>query len=105
MYVQEYCTSTEHSSLQLYRLLNPNHQFAEYLAHVLCYPSRTLLSRFRCQCHALRVDTGRFEQLAKDQRVYQVCAACVVEDKQRYLFDCPSYSHIRAKHLSLSCDQ
>ena len=31
----------------------------------------------------------------------QVCFARVVEDEQHFLFECPAYSHIQARHLSL----
>ena len=46
-YITAYRTCVEQSSLLAYRLLNPDHQIADYLTHSLCYFSRRLLSRFR----------------------------------------------------------
>ena len=101
VYISDYHTSTAHSSLMMYRALNPEYQPAEYLRHVLCRLNRRLLSRLRCQCFGLQVDIGRFEQISRSHRVCQVCHAQVVEDEQHFLFDCPAYSHIRVKHMSL----
>ena len=100
-YVSEYCTSVGQSSLQTYRVMNPDHQLADYLTHNFCYANRRLLSRLRCQCFGLQVDVGRFEQISRDLRVCQVCHAKVVEDAQHFLFECPAYSHIRVRHVSL----
>ena len=44
---------------------------------------------------------GRFEPTHRDHRVCQVCHAHVVEDEQHSLFECPVYSHICDRHLSL----
>ena len=99
-HISEY-RSVGQSSLQKYRVLNPEHQIADYLCRVSCYMNRRLISRFRCQCHGLQVDNGRFEQISRDDRLCQVCHNKVVEDEQHFLFDCPAYSHIRVRHMSL----
>ena len=101
MYVSDYHTCEGHSSLIVYRALNPEYQIAEYLRHVFCYLNRRLLARLRCQCFGLQVDIGRFEQVSRNCRVCQVCHARVVEDEQHFLFECPAYSHIRTRHMSL----
>ena len=100
-YLFNYRNTVEHSSLQTYREMNPHYQYARYLSNISCYPNRRSVSRYRCQCSGLRVDTGRFEQLSRDQRVCPFCHDCSVEDVHHVLFDCPSYSNIRAEHPSL----
>ena len=100
-YMHDYHTSVEQRSLLIYRVLNPEHQVASYLRHVPCYFSRRLLSRLRCQCFGLQVDIGRFDQISRECRVCQVCHANIVEDEQHFLFDCPAFSHIRVRHMSL----
>ena len=54
-----------------------------------------LLSRFRCGCHGLHVDTGRFVNNPWDDRVCEVCKSGCVESEHHFLFDCPAYAHIR----------
>ena len=95
----------EHSSLALYKSLHPEYKYAQYLSSVQRFYNRKLISRFRCGCHGLHVDTGRFGQgaqkLAREDRVCQVCCSISVEDERHFLFDCPAYIHIRDKHAPL----
>ena len=86
------------TSLTLYRSLQPDYQYAHYLSDVQCFANRRLISRFRCGCHGLRVDTGRFGavRLAREDRVCEVCTSASIEDE--LLFQCPAYAHIRCNH-------
>ena len=96
---------TSHSSLLLYRTLQPEYQYARYLSEVKCSSNRRLMSRFRSGCHGLRVDTGRWEDSVHLNRKDRLCLVCrssqQVEDEHHFLFDCPAYSSIRASHASL----
>ena len=100
-----YRINTGFSSLTFYRTIQPDHQYAEYLSAVKCYPHRRLLSRFRCGCHGLRVDTGRFgknsQALTREQRICEVCGSSSVEDEHHFLFDCPAYNEVRRRHAEL----
>lgn len=59
--VLKYFQYDSHSSLVLFRTLQPEYVYAQYLSQVNCFTNRRLLSRFRSGCHGLRVDTGRWE--------------------------------------------
>jgi len=63
------------------------------------------VQQFRCGCHGLHVDTGRFgehsEHCSKEDRVCLVCMSGSVEDERHFLFDCPAYSHIRQQYNHL----
>ena len=93
--------SDNHSSLVLYKNLQPEYQYANYLSEVKCFSNR----RFRCGCHGLRVDTGRWEDNVHLDRKDRLCLLCTsaqqVEDEHHFLFDCPMYSYIRASHASV----
>ncbi len=56
-------------------------------------------------CHGLHVDTGRWENNVHLDRKDRWCLVCKssqhVEDEHHFIFDCPLYSHIRARHASL----
>jgi hypothetical protein len=101
--LEDFLFDTDHSSLQLYRTVyKANHsvyQCCDYLSTVRCYPHRRLISRLRCGCHGLHVDTGRFgkgsEHCSREERVCPVCMSGSVEDEHHFLFDCPAYSHTR----------
>ena len=100
-----YLHDDSHSSLLLYRTLQPEYQYARYLSEVKCSSNRRLMSRFRSGCHGLRVDTGRWEDSVHLNRKDRLCLVCrssqQVEDEHHFLFDCPAYSSIRASHASL----
>ena len=101
----KYFHDDSHSSLLLYRTLQPEYQYAHYLSEVKCFSNRRLLSRFRSGCHGLRVDTGRWENNVHLDRKDRLCLVCSsaqqVEDEHHFLFDCPAYSSIRASHANL----
>ena len=65
-----------HSSLLLYRTLQPEYQYANYLSEVKCFSNRRLLSGFRSGCHGLRVDTGRWENNVHLDRKVRLCLVC-----------------------------
>ena len=56
------------SSLALEKNLQPEYKYAQHVSFVTCFSSRRLISRFRCGCHELDVDTRRFrsQQLARE---------------------------------------
>ncbi len=95
------CNSTGLSTNSVY-------QYSDYLSTVRCYSHRRLISRFRCGCHGLHVDTGRFgkdsEHRSREDRVCLVCMSGSVEDELHFLFDCPAYSHILQQYSHL-CHQ
>jgi len=82
----------------LYRTMQPEYKYAEYLSVVKCVSNRRLISKFRTGCHGLPVDTGRWADgvhLDNTQRLCLVCKSLdCVEDEQHFIFDCPAYSHI-----------
>ena len=108
-WVENFLFDTERSSLQLYRNVykatHSDYSYSDYLSKVKCYPHRRLISRFRCGCHGLHVDTGRFgkgmEQLTREKRVCHACLSDSVEDEHHFLFDCSAYSQIRAEYNHL----
>ena len=47
-HVEQYSSTTTSPSLVVYKMLQPEYKYAEYLSVVRCFPNRRLLSRFRC---------------------------------------------------------
>ena len=103
--VFKYFQDDNHSSLALFRTLQPEYVYAQYLSEVKCFSNRRLLSRFRSGCYGLRVDTGRWEGNVHLDRKHRLCLVCRstqdVEDEHHFLFDCPVYSSLPASHVSM----
>ena len=98
----EYFTDTKLSTLPFYGTLQPMYRCADYLSALKCASNRRLVSRFRTGCHGLQVDTDRWANNVSTGTGCLVCKSLgCVEDMQHLIFDCPAYSHIRAKHVDL----
>ena len=55
---------------------------------------RSKVTKFRLSNHKLRIETGRRDQVPKQERFPEK-----VEDEYHFLFACPSYRHLRQKHM------
>jgi hypothetical protein len=56
---------------------------------------RTAMARLRTGSSCLRVETGRHENLAVEERVCLVCNSGEVEDEAHFLLKCPGYVNLR----------
>ncbi len=69
----EYFADVQHTSLMLYRAMQPEYKPAQYLS-VVKFASK-LISRFRTGCHGLRVDSGRWADGLYPDRTDWLCCA------------------------------
>ena len=90
---------------------SPPHTFVSCLLHasrnlltLLCQEPK-LISRFRCGCHGLHVDTGRLlplaQQVPREQRHCVFCTSGSAEDEHHFVFDCPAYCAIRNRFTNI----
>ena len=67
---------------------------------------QSIVSRFRCGCHGLHVDTGQFkpveQRVDREQRFCPVFATDTAEDEHHFVFDCPEYCSIRGRFTAVS---
>ena len=47
------------------------------------------------------IDIGRYNQTTKDDRHCPFCVCNVIEDEVHFLFQCPTYSMIRNKNITI----
>ena len=91
------------TSVARYQPLQPEYVLAPYLSAVKGFKSQKLISRFRCGCHGLHVDTGRLlpqaQQVPREQRHCIFCASGLAEDEHHFVFDCPAYCDIRILNI------
>ena len=60
---------------------------------------RTIITRWRLSCHDLQIQTGRYTDVAREERLCSLCD--VVEDEQHVVFECRAYSSIREQFSTL----
>ena len=61
--------------------------FQSYLEKVKIVEHRTTLTRLRTGCTCLALDTGRFENIPRENRICPLCKSGV-EDAKHFLFEC-----------------
>ena len=60
---------------------------------------RILLTRWRLSCFDLKVETGRYKGIPREERVCIICN--VVEDEDHVIFNCRAYEDIRGQFTDL----
>ena len=45
--------------------------------------------------HQLRIETGRYENIPRNERICHFCTSNKIEDENHFLLDCKAYSQIR----------
>ena len=60
---------------------------------------RRIITRWRLSNHDLKIETGRYHKIPRENRVCDLCE--VVEDEQHVIFVCPRYNGIRQQHQEL----
>ena len=90
---------------QMVQLQHQDYVLAPYLSVLKHFRSRRLISRFRCGCHGLHVDTGNFkpvgQKVPREQRFCLVCGSNTAEDEHHFVFDCPAYCSIRDRFTAI----
>ena len=59
---------------------------------------RSAYAKFRCGTAPIKLETGRYEGLAVEERICPVCHEGV-EDERHVLLECPMYNDIRMELL------
>ena len=57
---------------------------------------RSTITKLRISCHKLRIESGRHNHSALEQRICQFCSLGKVEDEVHYTMDCPLYGSDRS---------
>ena len=63
-------------------------------------PSRKALVKLRISSHKLRIETGRYDKIPREERLCNLCNSNKIEDETHFLLDCPRYSSIRDMFFS-----
>ncbi len=100
IYVQTWFESmTLSNKCFYYKLFKGQISLEWYLSKITVKKFRVALSRFRCSSHDLFVETGRYSNINRQERLCQVCDLNDVEDEYHFLLVCPLYSDLRRKYF------
>ena len=86
--------------LDSYVKLKSNFQYEEYLTLLNNFDFRRGITRLRISFHRLRIETGRYVGLERNNRICEKCHMNVVENEIHFLIDCPFYKENRIKLLN-----
>ena len=67
----------------------------DYVRSNISRSARSLLAQFRIGILPIKVETGRFKNLAVSERICEVCSLNMVEDEKHFLCVCPIYDRQR----------
>lgn len=86
------------SKLDFYRSVTQdyNDEPEEYLSAIKNFKHRSRLTRIRISAHRLAIETGRYINLKREDRICCLCDTNKVEDEAHFLLCCPALADERA---------
>ena len=81
------------NKLRTYCLYKKDYVTEKYCKLIMPHRHRSAFCKFRCGVAPLRIETGRFEGLALENRVCPFCG--IVEDERHVIFTCNMYTDLR----------
>ena len=81
----------------LYRYLFDNNVLQFYLDRPLNYIYKPCICEMRISAHNLDIETGRFYNLDRHERVCSMCNLNVVEDEYHFILQCEKYIDARGR--------
>lgn len=85
--------------LQSYCIFKHNFQTEQYLDCIKENKYRVALSRLRTSSHSLLIETGRYENIAREERLCKSCNMRKVETEFHFILVCPKYRELRTKYF------
>ena len=99
---QKYIAYWQHTihhckKLQFYSLFKHDYKISSYLDLIRNSANRKDLVKIRISNHKLMIETGRYNQTSRNDRVCPICNSGIIEDEFHFLFHFPKYSISREK--------
>ena len=99
-YLQKWYADINNSSrLQSYCIFKHSFDREKYLSVISDYKLRNTLSRFRMSSHNLYIETGRYYNIPREQRLCKSCNMSMVENEYHFLMVCPHFKDLRNKYF------
>ena len=65
----------------------------------LPFKDRQIIAKILCTSHKLKVETGRHQDIPREERICCLCTLNKVEDEDHFIAECCAYDQIRLKHF------
>ena len=105
--IQEWNTQkSQYSKLALYNDVKTELGYESYLSDINVKKFRAAFCHLRCSCHGLMIEIGRYENIAKENRICQLCnrkGRQVIEDEYHFIVECETFTNLRNMYLKPNC--
>ena len=79
-------------------MLKNDRHVQSYLTQGVPAKYKKYISKFRLSAHSLKVETGRYDATARENRLCTMCNLEDIEDEYHFILKCPNYTDIRNLH-------
>ena len=83
----------------LYRYMYSTHTLQLYLDRPVNYIYKPYICKYRISAHILSIETGRYYNVDKNNRLCTNCDTSSIEDEYHFILECKKYSQIREKYI------
>ena len=98
-YIQDWNeTIVNQPKLYYYKMFKIDFKYEKYLDVVNNTLVRKDLSRFRLSSHSLEIESGRYNNIDRCNRICKCCNLNVVESEYHFISCCPLYRTLRHRH-------
>jgi hypothetical protein len=94
-----YAKINNSSKLSSYNMYKHGFEIENYLHFISNDQFRIVLTKFRLSSHDLAIETGRYENKPREERLCTYCRLRVIEDEYHFLLVCPNYYELRRLFL------
>ena len=81
--------------LRTYVTFKHNFETESYVNNYMSRTHRSMLAQFRLGILPLHIETGRFKNIAIENRLCTFCNSNSIEDEFHFLMACPNYNELR----------
>jgi hypothetical protein len=91
--------SDSNKKLSTYKHIKNEYCRESYLACITDPYIRKEVTCLRISSHGLRIETGRYKNIDRENRICLICDTGVIEDELHFMMDCSKYRELRNKYL------
>ncbi|CAB3992816.1 Hypothetical predicted protein [Paramuricea clavata] len=88
------------SKLTFYSTIKIDYEVEKYLSIIKDSNKRKTLTRFRLSNHSLQIETGRYHNIAREERLCNLCHSGEVENESHLLLTCEAYGDTRVNFIN-----
>ena len=99
-YCQSWFESINNSDrLKTYAIFKQDFKISKHLDNILVSKFRTALTRFRTSAHSLFIETGRYDNTPRQNRICKSCNMGAIEMEYHFLLVCPKHRDLRKRYF------